>query len=50
MPRPELLERNIALGKAFEPLGAAEMQSLRASIDESRGVELSQFFAHHHDA
>jgi uncharacterized protein len=32
MPKPELLERNITLGRSFAPLGAAEMQSLRASI------------------
>jgi hypothetical protein len=50
MPKPELLERNITLGRAFEPLGAAEMQSLRASIDDSRRVQLAQFFAHHQDA
>jgi aryl-alcohol dehydrogenase-like predicted oxidoreductase len=50
MPRPELLERNIALGRSFAPLGPAEMQSLRASIDESRREKLAQFFAQHRDA
>ena len=50
MPKPELVERNIALGKAFAPLGAAEMQKVRASIDESRRVQLAQFFTHHQDA
>jgi hypothetical protein len=50
MPRPELVERNIALGKSFAPLGAAEMQKVRASIDEPRREQLAQFFTHHQDA
>lgn len=50
MPRPELLERNIALGRAFAPLGAAEMQSLRASVAEPKRLELARFFAVHRDA
>ena len=50
MPKPELLERNIALGRSFAPLGAAEMQSLRASIADSKREQLAQFFSDHRDA
>lgn len=50
MPRPELVERNAALARAFAPLAAAEMQSLRASVAQARRRELAQFFADHHDA
>jgi hypothetical protein len=50
MPRPELLEKNAALARAFAPLGPAELQSLRAAIGHERARELAQFFAHHHDA
>jgi hypothetical protein len=50
MPKPELVERNAALARAFTPLVAPEMQSLRASVAEPRRRELAQFFADHHDA
>jgi aryl-alcohol dehydrogenase-like predicted oxidoreductase len=50
MPKPELLERNIALGRSFAPLGAAEMQSLRASIADSKREQLARFFSDHRDA
>jgi hypothetical protein len=50
MPRPELVEQNIALAKAFRPLGASEMQSLRAAVDDPTRQRLAQFFADHRDA
>jgi aryl-alcohol dehydrogenase-like predicted oxidoreductase len=50
MPRPELLERNAALARSFAPLGASEMQSLRASVADSRRREIALFFADHRDA
>jgi aryl-alcohol dehydrogenase-like predicted oxidoreductase len=50
MPKPELLEQNIALGRAFAPLRAAEMQSVRASIADSKREQLAQFFSDHRDA
>lgn len=50
MPKPELVERNIALGRSFAPLGAAEMQSLRASIADSKREQLARFFTDHRDA
>jgi predicted aldo/keto reductase-like oxidoreductase len=50
MPKPELVERNVALARAFKPLAAVEMQSLRAAVDDSKRQQLAQFFAHHRDA
>ncbi len=50
MPRPELLERNVALARSFAPLSAPEMQSLRASIADSKRDELARFFSDHRDA
>ena len=50
MPKPELLERNIALARSFAPLSAPEMQSLRASIADSKRDELARFFSDHRDA
>jgi aryl-alcohol dehydrogenase-like predicted oxidoreductase len=50
MPKPELVERNAALARSFAPLGAAEMQSLRAAVSETRRLELARFFADHRDA
>jgi predicted aldo/keto reductase-like oxidoreductase len=50
MPKPELLERNVALARSFAPLSAPEMQSLRASIVDSKREELARFFSDHRDA
>jgi len=50
MPRPELVERNMALAQAFAPLGASEMQSLRAAVADATRQRLAQFFANHRDA
>jgi hypothetical protein len=50
MPKPELLEKNVALARSFAPLAPGEMQSLRAAVGEAKERELAQFFAHHQDA
>jgi predicted aldo/keto reductase-like oxidoreductase len=50
MPRPELVEKNAALARAFAPLSASEMQTLRASVDEGTRGRIAQFFARHQDA
>jgi hypothetical protein len=49
MPKPEMIDRNAELARAFQPLAPAEMQSLRASLGDS-GPALAQFFRHHVDA
>lgn len=50
MPRPELVAANAALARAFAPLEASEMRSLRAAVGDQKRQELGQFFAHHSDA
>jgi aryl-alcohol dehydrogenase-like predicted oxidoreductase len=50
MPKPELVERNAELARAFSPLDASQMQSLRAAVDDSTRRHVAQFFAHHQDA
>lgn len=50
MPKPELVDRNAALARSFAPLGAAEMQSLRAAVADTQRTQLAQFFADHRDA
>jgi uncharacterized protein len=50
MPKPELVDKNAALARSFAPLGAAEMQSLRAAVGDTQRHQLAQFFSHHRDA
>jgi hypothetical protein len=50
MPKPDLLDKNVALARAFSPLAAGEMQTLRASVGEAKERELALFFANHQDA
>ena len=50
MPKPEFIERNVELARAFAPLGASEMQSLRAAVADSTRQRHAQFFANHRDA
>jgi uncharacterized protein len=48
MPRPELLEANVATARAFAPMSAAEMDALRQRLAPQRAA-LECFFAGHHD-
>ena len=50
MPKPELVDKNAALARSFAPLAGAEMESLRAAVDDTQRPQLAQFFAHHRDA
>jgi len=50
MPKPELVERNVALARGFAPLPEAEMQKLRASVVEPQRTALGRFFRHHRDS
>ena len=50
MPKPEMIDRNAEMARGFQPLAAAEMETLRASVGESHGPALAQFFRHHVDA
>ena len=50
MPKPEFIERNIELARAFNPMSDADRRSLAGSIAAERKVSLNEFFRHHEDA
>lgn len=49
MPKPEHVEENIAIGKAFKPLSKSEMRFLAARLTEHK-VAIDTFFQNHVDA
>ncbi len=50
MPRPEMLEENVALGRAFQPLAPADMQRLRTAVPEPQRQAFARFMRDHRDA
>jgi predicted aldo/keto reductase-like oxidoreductase len=50
MPRPEMLEENVELGRAFQPLPESEMRRLRTVVDEPTKAAFARFLRHHADA
>jgi hypothetical protein len=50
MPKPEMLEENVALGQAFEALPESEMQRLRGAVPETKRAAFARFLRHHADA
>jgi hypothetical protein len=50
MPKLELLEENVRLSRAFQPLPAAEMRELSERLSARNKVALDRFFEHHIDA
>jgi aryl-alcohol dehydrogenase-like predicted oxidoreductase len=50
MPKPEMLEDNLALVRRFAPLGEPEMQKLRARVGDAERHALARFFRDHADA
>ena len=50
MPKPEFIEANIQLARAFTPMPEAERERLTESIAAERKVALADFFRHHVDA
>jgi len=50
MPRPEMLEENVALGRAFQPLAPTEMQKLRGAVSEPQRQAFARFMRDHRDA
>jgi uncharacterized protein len=50
MPKPEFIERNVQLARAFKPMPEAERKRLSESIAAERKVALADFFRHHVDA
>jgi hypothetical protein len=49
MPKLELLEEDVRLAKAFQPLPAAEMQRLSGRLSARNKQALDRFFQHHID-
>jgi hypothetical protein len=50
MPKPEFIDQNVALAKAFKPMPKSEMQELSMRLSEKKKNALDQFFSHHIDA
>ncbi len=50
MPKPEMLEENVALGRRFKALPESEMRRLRTVVSEPRRQALARFMRHHADA
>ncbi|MHC5544709.1 aldo/keto reductase, partial [Singulisphaera rosea] len=50
MPKPEFIERNIAVARAFSPMSDAERRRLSDSIGAEPKVSLAEFFRDHQDA
>jgi aryl-alcohol dehydrogenase-like predicted oxidoreductase len=50
MPKPEFIERNIEIARAFRPMSDAERRRLTDSISADRKVSQATFFQHHLDA
>jgi predicted aldo/keto reductase-like oxidoreductase len=50
MPKPEFIERNLELARAFTPMSGADRRRLADSIAAERKVSLMEFFRHHQDA
>jgi len=49
MPKPEFIEGNIALARAFSPMTDADRKQLTNSIAHERKVSLARFFQDHQD-
>jgi aryl-alcohol dehydrogenase-like predicted oxidoreductase len=50
MPKPEMLEENVALGRRFQPLSDAEMRRLRTVVGEPQKAAFARFLRDHRDA
>ena len=50
MPKPEFIEKNVAIAKNFEPMSEADRRRLSESIAAARKVSLGTFLRDHADA
>ena len=50
MPKPELVDENVRLAKAFKPLPASEMKSMSSALSQKNKQALDRFFRRHVDA
>lgn len=49
MPKPEFIDRNVAIARAFEPMSPAEMRGLSDRLALDHKARLDHFFASHVD-
>jgi aryl-alcohol dehydrogenase-like predicted oxidoreductase len=49
MPKPEMLEENVALARRFAPLSETEMDKLRSAVGEPQREALGRFLRDHRD-
>ena len=50
MPKPEFIDRNVAVARAFQPMTPDQRKALSDGISEGRKVALAEFFRDHVDA
>jgi aryl-alcohol dehydrogenase-like predicted oxidoreductase len=50
MPKPDMVEQNATLARAFQPLSGPEMQKLRAAVSEPQKAAFARFMRDHRDA
>jgi hypothetical protein len=50
MPKPEMLEENVALGRTFQALPESDMQRLRGKVPEPKKAAFARFLRRHADA
>jgi hypothetical protein len=50
MPKPEFIDKNVALAKAYKPMPKSEMHELSMRLSDKKKTALDRFFSHHIDA
>jgi uncharacterized protein len=50
MPRPEMIDQNVAIAKAYQPLEPARMRELSRELSARKQAQMESFFADHIDA
>ena len=50
MPKPEHVEQNVQVAKAFEPLPPDEMKRMSGELSAKNKLALERFFERHVDA
>src|SRR6266516_1968723 len=50
MPKPEYIDHNVALAKAYKPMPKPEMQELSQKLSEKNKAAFDRFLSHHIDA
>lgn len=50
MPKPEMLEENVALARDFRPLTEPEMRKLRTAVSEPQKAAFARYMRDHRDA